>query len=280
MKKPFILFVLLAIILAAAFWYVNNRDNNPTASLESEAFYLCEDGKTIKAAVYNNKAEVELSDGRILSLPLADTSFGKKYASKDDSVAFWYEGNGALILENNIDQTYTGCVRLAMEPSEFPEAYTDGQNGFSLRYPGGYTVNNSYKYESLGPNREIYGVKFTIPSSYATGKNLSSFDTGVSLEIVPAVQECTASLFLDDVEAQDTTEGGREYSYAEMSGAGAGNRYDEYVWALKGTNPCIAVRYLIHSTNIGNYPEGTVEEFDKESLIGEFDKIRESLITI
>jgi len=278
MKKALIFFVLLAIIIAAAFWYVNDRES--TSLLESEAFYLCKDGKTIDAAVYNNKAEVELSDGRVLSLPLADTSFGKRYADKGDLVSFWYEGNEALILENNTDKTYIGCVRLATEPSEFPEAYTDGQNGFSLRYPKGYTMNNYYKYESLGPNREIYGVKFTIPSSYATGKNLSSFDTGVSLEIVPAVQECTAGLFLDDVETQDITEGGREYSYAEMSGAGAGNRYDEYVWALKGTNPCIAVRYLIHSTNIGNYPEGTVEEFDKEALIGEFDKIRKSLIAI
>jgi hypothetical protein len=50
------------------------------------------------------------------------------------------------------------------------------------------------------------------------------------------------------------------------------------VYALKGTKPCIAVRYFIHSTSIGNYdPNAGVREFDREALLGAFDQIRRSL---
>ena len=39
-----------------------------------------------------------------------------------------------------------------------------------------------------------------------------------------------------------------------------------------------AVRYFIHSSNIGNYPEGAVREFDRQALLNQFDQIRRSLI--
>ncbi len=132
----------------------------------------------------------------------------------------------------------------------------------------------------MGPGKDISGVKFTIPSSLATGTNLSSFDTGVSVEIIPATQDCNAGLFLDgNVNVQTVTDNGSEYSFASTTQGAAGNRYEEEVWAIPGTNPCIAIRYFIHSTNIGNYPEGTVSEFDQTTLISQFDKIRQSLIT-
>ncbi len=67
------------------------------------------------------------------------------------------------------------------------------------------------------------------------------------------------------------------YSLATSSNAGAGNVYDEVVYALPGSKPCTAVRYQIHSTNIGNYPEGTVTEYNQAALLEEFNKIRRSI---
>ena len=73
---------------------------------------------------------------------------------------------------------------------------------------------------------------------------------------------------------------GQLFSRLNFTGAGAGNFYEEEVWAIPDTNPCIAIRYFIHSTNIYNYTPGAVKEFDRQKLINQFDEIRRSLILL
>ena len=72
-------------------------------------------------------------------------------------------------------------------------------------------------------------------------------------------------------------DGGVTYSVASTTDAGAGNRYEEQVYALAGANPCIAVRYFIHTTELGNYPAGTRVAYDRAALLAQFDAIRHSL---
>jgi hypothetical protein len=204
---------------------------------------------------------------------------GVRYANKDESFVFWNKGNGALVLENNVEKSYIGCVVLAPDPGGLPNTYSDGAVGFSIRYPEDYKINTNYKYQYLGPGKDIYGVKFIIPEALAAGTNLSSYDTGVSVEVIPAVQDCNANLFLDQAEnvqrIADSTN--VEYFVGSMIQGAAGNRYEERVWALIDTNPCVAVRYFIHSTNIDNYELGTVQQFDPRTFLEKFDQIRQSL---
>ncbi len=157
------------------------------------------------------------------------------------------------------------------------EAYSNPNLGISLAHPKGYTINEMYTYEGMGPGKTIRGISLTIPSSYTQGKNLSA-DTRISIERLPASADCSASEFL--ATAAGTTvvvENNTRYSIAEVSDAAAGNRYYEKVYALSKGEPCVAVRYFIHSTNIGNYEPGTVTEFDMDMIKKEFDAIRYSL---
>ena len=149
---------------------------------------------------------------------------------------------------------------------------------YSVRYPGNFALNAQYAYDQFGPKKLINGVKFTVPATVATGTNLSA-DTGVSVEQLPRAKNCTGDIYLlDNVTAHDIIENGTEYSFASSTGAAAGNLYDEQVYALATSSPCTAVRYFIHSSNISNYPAGMVSEFDRAALLGEFDKIRASLV--
>jgi len=302
MKKNLIFIFLIVIILAGTgIWYANNRGSkspspSPSPSPIAQVTYICNGDKTIDAAFYKGEpkpvepgeppipsgsVKIVLSDERNFDLPQTISADGSRYANSDESFVFWSRGNGALVLENNVEKSYIGCVVLAKDPGGLPKFYLDGTVGFSIRYPADYSIDASYKYQALGPGKDISGVKFTIPSSLATGTNLSSFDTGVSVEIIPATQNCNAGLFLDgNTNVQTVTENGSDYSFASTTQGAAGNRYEEEVWAIPGTNPCIAVRYFIHSTNIGNYPEGTVSEFDRAALINQFEKIRHSLTTL
>jgi len=297
MKKNLIFILLIVIIIAGAgIWYVNNKGNQTSLSLIAQVTYICNGDKTIDAAFYkgkqkpvepgqppipSGKVKVVLSDGRNFDLPQTISADGGRYANNNESFIFWSKGNGALVLENNVEKSYRGCVVLTKDPGGLPKVYSDGIVGFSIRYPADYSINNSYKYQALGPGKDISGVKFTIPSSFSTGTNLSSFDTGVSVEIIPATQDCNAGLFLDgNTNVHTVTDNGSDYSFASTTQGAAGNRYEEEIWAIPGTNPCIAIRYFIHSTNIDNYPSGTILEFDRSALVNQFDKIRHSLTTL
>ncbi|MDO8518105.1 MAG: hypothetical protein Q7S26_02335 [bacterium] len=150
--------------------------------------------------------------------------------------------------------------------------------GFSIVYPANYMVDAAYAYDQFGPKKLINGVKFTIPASMATGTNLGT-DSYLSVESLPHAKNCTGDIYLlADVKAQTIPENSVQYSVATNSGAGAGNMYEETVYAIEGSVPCTAVRYSVHSSSIDNYPVGTVREFDRMALLAAFDTIRQSLI--
>lgn len=148
---------------------------------------------------------------------------------------------------------------------------------WNIQYPPDFTLNAAYEYTQFGPTKPIAGVSFTIPSQMATGTNLGS-DTYVSVEQLPRAKNCTADIFINDnVTAQKVTDNGVQYSVASSTGAGAGNRYEETVYALSGSSPCTAVRYFVHYGVIENYPAGAVREFDRTQLLSTFDQIRHAL---
>jgi hypothetical protein len=162
-----------------------------------------------------------------------------------------------------------------------PNAYSNSAMGFSLHLPDGYRTDESYRYQAFGPSKDISGVKFTIPESFATGTNLGA-DTYISVEEIPqnnsSADKCTTSLFLEQGTAHLLTDGNTTYSVASSTGAGAGNRYEETVYALPNSHPCIAVRYFVHYSVLENYPAGAVRAFDRQALLAQFDAIRHSLI--
>lgn len=169
-----------------------------------------------------------------------------------------------------------GIVAVLFRPHTPAPTYTNAAMHFSIILPQGYAIDESYHYQLMGPGKDISGVKFTISPSVATSTNLAA-DTYMSVEEIPGALTCSAELFLDQATAQVITDGNRKYSVASSTGAGAGNRYEETVYALPDTNPCIAVRYFIHYGVIDNYPPGSVHEFDRTALLANFDTIRRTL---
>ncbi|MBI2612398.1 hypothetical protein HYW59_01110 [Candidatus Kaiserbacteria bacterium] len=174
----------------------------------------------------------------------------------------------------------------APAPSPTPEApimSTYATSTFSIAYPSTYALDDTYAYDQF-EGKPIAGVKFSVPIAMIEGTNLSS-DSGISVEWLPRAKKCTGDIYIPaNVKALELTVGSTTYSVATTTGAAAGNIYEEQVFAVKGSSPCTAVRYLLHSGNIGNYPqegeEGAVREFDRAALLREFDSIRDALVLI
>jgi len=166
-------------------------------------------------------------------------------------------------------------------PPAAPTISTYATTTFSISYPSNYMLDEEYTYDAF-EGKPISGVKFAVPASLTDGTNLSS-DSGVSIEWLPRAQSCTGDIYvLANVRAVDMTVGSTTYSVATSSDAGAGNLYEEMVYAIEGSKPCTAVRYFIHSSNISNFPaegeEGAVREFDRAALLRQFDSIRDALV--
>jgi hypothetical protein len=314
--NKFLLFFALLIILIFGFLYFVfvsspkevSDTNNTVVVVDGGPKHLqsttlvCNAGKTIEASFFEENlvageapgatlipqktAKIILDDGRTLELKQAVSADGGRYVSEGDVFVFWTKGNGALILENGAEKTYRGCVRVAVVDAgvKLPSVYADKEGTFSLRLPGilssttlGYAVDELFT-RVLTPTQRVDGVRFTIPAAMASGTNLSR-DSYLSVEHIPNISVCTASLFFSGAHSTSSvTDAGVVYSRATSSEGGAGNRYEEMVYALTGTSPCIAVRYFIHYTALTNYATGTVTEYNKQSLLTSFDQIRRTLV--
>ena len=100
-----------------------------------------------------------------------------------------------------------------------------------------------------------------------------------AVEVLPGVTPCTAEPFLDDAIDKPrikSNNNGIQWSVLDGADQGAGNSYEETVQAAIGSQPCIATRAFVHSTNIGNYDPGTVKPFNRAKLNAIIDRMRHS----
>lgn len=292
MKKFFAIYLAL-LAFSIGLWYFLSQEKDIQTPIAT-VFYLCNEGKIIEAAYYkgspitvapgkrpvpSGSIQLKFDNSKPITLPQTISADGARYTNTDESFVFWGKGNGAMVLENNAEKNYTGCVQVSEKPagSDLLQIYAEPSGNFSLRLPPGYKADPSYR-DEIEPAKTIFGTSFTIPSSLSNGTNLSS-DSFISIESLPETPNCTADLFLSHPSfAVEITENGTVYSIASSTDAGAGNRYEETVYAMSGTNPCTAVKYRIHYMAFENYAPGMVTEFDKISLLKEFDLIRKTLI--
>jgi hypothetical protein len=169
-------------------------------------------------------------------------------------------------------------VPIPEEPAK-TATYSSPQYHFRLTYPTGYSLDTNYVYQGLGPDKPIPGIKVSVPEAYVNGTNLSK-DTGLSVEVMEGRTGCDASWFLANSTKGSSESGSISYNSAQNSEGAAGNQYQEYVWAATNSSPCTAIRYFIHTTNIQNYPPGTVKEYDDVKLMDDFAQMRQAFVLL
>ena len=132
--KNVVMAVLVVIILGIAMFVLWPRPVAapvPTANTPiNTVSYACDAGKAITAAFYEGatvppagpdlpptpggSVHLVLSDGRTMTLPQTISADGIRYANAGESFIFWSKGDGAFVMEGNV-QTYASCVQAALK---------------------------------------------------------------------------------------------------------------------------------------------------------------------
>lgn len=284
----------VGVILVMGLIFSTSFSHKPVPKQPITVSYVCKGGNAITATYTHGENKpapspdqplipgghvtLRFSDGEMKMLAETISADGVRYANATESFVFWNKGNTVMVLENDQEKSFTGCIAIADVASDtnLTQLYVSNARDFSIRLPDGYT-SAIYQYQNLNQSESITGTKFTVSPRTTKGTNLAS-DTYLSIEKISQVEECDATLFLSQQASSTTvTEGQTIYSVASTTEAALGNRYEEIVFAFPGTNPCVAIRYHIHYGVIENYPRGAVHEFDIQALHKQLDAIRRSL---
>jgi len=113
------------------------------------------------------------------------------------------------------------------------------------------------------------------PSLYYPHTNLGEAAVLLAATADPAiVSTCTqpSTQPVETLTGQETVNG-YTFTRSEVTGAAAGNIYDQIIYRTVWRNKCFEVVFVIHSSPIGNYPAGTVVEFDRNDLLKKFEDV-------
>jgi hypothetical protein len=153
-------------------------------------------------------------------------------------------------------------------------SFADPGKKFSFDYPSQFTVSGmqgtpsqSWQYNSTSTGN--LEATLVIPKSYEPQTNFSDarFTVGDS-DAPQALEQCAvAPGNNENMAISRETINGIPFNKITYGDAGAGNFYEVTSYQAIRNGRCYAVEYVIHSTNIGNYPpEAGISQFDKAKV--------------
>lgn len=141
--------------------------------------------------------------------------------------------------------------------------YINDEYGFSLKYPKDFVLREPQNYFLPTPL-----VRVDLPEGSYPGTNFS--EAGLTVAVgkdASAVTSCLLGVSAGGKLLKETKLINGITFYKDItSGGAAGNIYDSTVYRTIHQNTCYKVVLTIHTGNIGNYPEGTVKEVNKQAV--------------
>lgn len=158
--------------------------------------------------------------------------------------------------------------------------YQNNQLGFEMSYPDSFEIS-VIKQDDFEPSLDGTGgiVKFTLADTgFTAATNLREVAVAVGVHAENDAGGCVEKN--DDFAANDelaklTALGlserknlhGMIFTREVIADAGAGNLYNQIIYRALKNDQCFELVIFIHSLNIGNFTQGTVREFDFNSVV-------------
>jgi len=115
MKKTLFIVIITILVSTGIFCLYqkslpkNTVAEKATGRIINSVTFSCAGNKTIQVLFFEDKAELNLSDGRHMLLLQAISASGARYANTEESFVFWNKGNTAFIEESN-KTTFKDCI--------------------------------------------------------------------------------------------------------------------------------------------------------------------------
>jgi hypothetical protein len=185
----------------------------------------------------------------------------------------WTNANGPAATPSTAP-TATSTVAADILPGVPNETYTDQRLSFSIDYPATASTTADFSSGYL-PVTQTPLLAIELPQSMFSGTNLTEAGVYIGATTTPTgITNCAIpSEENNETEATGTVVGGQQFSVFTSTGVGAGNIYQEKVFRTIQNGACLEIVELLHSGNIGNYPEGSVTQFDQAQFSGILDAI-------
>lgn len=160
--------------------------------------------------------------------------------------------------------------------------HEDKEFGFRFWYPEGSNVRkeNFEGYLKATQNGVTVAAIF-LDESLFKGTNLS--EAAVVVGVSPdkgALANCERAVDNQEIERGTADIRGATFHLFEATGVGAGNIYESKIYRTIMDGSCYEIVELLHSGNIGNYPQDTVKEFDKAKFTGILENIVHTFVFI
>jgi hypothetical protein len=204
---------------------------------------------------------------------------------KDEACSFWrgvLPSTQEYLIKVKAQVNGAFDMRVAIDPPGTLSQtfnYADPEGRFTLSYSDEFTpaYYNGGEITKIAPAFSLQD----IDTQQFTSTNLGEvyFLLGVS-DDAQDVSTCAepASLGGPENVLGETTVNGLNFTKSEATGVGAGNVYEQVYYRTVYNGSCYEVTYFVHYGNIGNYPPGMVNEFDRTALYQQLDEILASLI--
>jgi photosystem II stability/assembly factor-like uncharacterized protein len=239
----------------------------------------------ILSAMQGQVMSVSIPQGPAFSVNVA----GADKKSLDDSRyphPFW---RGALpstqdyivTVESQVSGPFS--LRIAINPPGQATqnlAFADQQYAVILGYTDEFAPTTVQVPAASTKGTPLLTLAFIDPTFYSPTTNLNEAYLLLTVSKDPAIlSTCTqpSTQVAETVTGQEAVNG-YTFTRSEFNGVAAGNSYDQISYRTVWNNKCFEVVFLIHSTNIGNYPAGTVVEFDRDALLKKFEAVLDTFL--
>jgi photosystem II stability/assembly factor-like uncharacterized protein len=205
----------------------------------------------------------------------------KKILSDANSPQFYWCGvlpssqDYYVTVTSQVEGPFT--LRIAINPPGLARQYfeyIDNSFGTILDYSDEFAPTD-WQLPFTTKGTPLLNLYFIAPSYYYPTTNLVEAGLVLTATTDPGiVSTCTQpSNQTSEKVTGEVTVNGHTFTRSEFTGAAAGNEYDQVFYRTVSGGKCIEVIFLIHSGNIGNYPPGTVVEFDLARLLNKFEEV-------